>query len=65
MKIILLLVTILIGSTLSLSSEEIDCNKYDKISTEYAKCAANIVKKKSIEIKDKTSTKINNSKKKN
>ena len=64
MKIILFILTILIGSSYSTFADTEDCNKYDKLSTEYAKCTSELVKKKSLEIKSKTTLKIEEGKKK-
>ncbi|RPG96471.1 MAG: hypothetical protein CBD99_002660 [Candidatus Pelagibacter sp. TMED239] len=64
MKIILFVLTILIGSSYSVFADTEDCNKYDKLSAEYAKCTSEIIKKKSLEIKSKTSSKIEEGKKK-
>ena len=64
MKILLLILTIIIGSSFSAFAKTDDCNKYDKLSAEYAKCASELIKKKSLEIKDKTSIKIEEGKKK-
>ena len=55
---------ILIGSSYSTFADTEDCNKYDKLSTEYAKCTSELVKKKSLEIKSKTTLKIEEGKKK-
>mgnify|MGYP001235930501 CR=1 FL=1 len=41
-----------------------DCVKYDKLSKEYAKCNALLLKKKSLEIKVKASKEVENVKKK-
>jgi len=56
-KIILFIVTLFFIPHTTIASE-IDCNKYDKLSKEYTKCTSKIIKKKSLEIKDKTSTKF-------
>ena len=52
MKIIFFILTILIGSSYSTFADTVDCNKYDKLSTEYAKCKSELIKKKSLEIKN-------------
>ena len=62
-KIILFIVTLFFIPYTTIASEN-DCNKYDKLSKEYAKCTSKIIKKKSLEIKDKTSTKFEKGKKK-
>ena len=41
-----------------------DCNKFDKLSKEYAKCTSEIIKKKSSELKGKTVTKFEGAKSK-
>ena len=56
-KIILFIIAIIFIPHNIIASEN-DCNKYDKLSKEYAKCTSKIIKKKSLEIKDKTSTKF-------
>ena len=50
-------IILLIQNTLA---EEKDCNQYDKLSKEYAKCNSFLLKNKTLEIKDNTSKKINN-----
>ena len=64
MKIILFILTILIGSSSSTFADTEDCNKYDKLSAEYAKCTSELIKKKSLEIKIKTTSKLEEQKKK-
>ena len=41
-------------------AEEKDCNQYDKLSKEYAKCNSLLLKDKTLEIKENTTKKINN-----
>tara|TARA_Y100000992_G_scaffold160429_1_gene107373 strand:+ start:76 stop:342 length:267 start_codon:yes stop_codon:yes gene_type:complete len=64
MKIILFILTILIGTSYSAFADTEDCNKYDKLSAEYAKCTSELIKKKSLEIKSKTTSKLEEGKKK-
>ncbi len=64
MKIITFLLIILFTSSFYALSNTLDCNKFDKLSTEYAKCTSELIKKKSIEIKDKTASKLEKTKKK-
>ena len=64
MKLIISIFTILFFSSQYLYAEKNDCNKYEKISKEYATCTSNLLKNKSIEIKDKTTNKFIESKKK-
>ena len=64
MKIIFFILTILIGSSYSTFADTEDCNKYDKLSTEYAKCTSVLIKKKSLEIKIKTTSKLEEGKQK-
>ena len=64
MKIIFFILIILIGSSYSTFADKEDCNKYDKLSTEYAKCTSELIKKKSLEIKNKTTSKLEEGKKK-
>ena len=60
-----LLILTLSNVNLSLAD---DCNKFDKLSKEYAKCTAELIKEKTSEkaelIKEKTSEKYNDGKKK-
>ena len=62
-KIILFIITLFFIPNITIASEN-DCNKYDKLSKEYAKCTSKMIKKKSLDIKDKTSTKFDEGKKK-
>ena len=63
-KINLLFLTIIIISlNLSIASAK-DCSKLEKLSKEYAECNAYLVKKKAKSLKNKTSTKIDEGKKK-
>ena len=64
MKIILFILTILIGSSYSTFADAEDCNQYDKLSAEYAKCTSEVIKKKTLEIKNKTTSKVEEGKKK-
>ena len=69
MKIIKIIISVLFIylCNLTFSSAE-DCSKYDKLSTEYAKCTSDKLKKetseKAEEIKYKTAKKIEEGKKK-
>ena len=68
MKIKLFVYLIILTITkINLSLAE-DCSKFDKLSKEYAKCTAELIKKKTSEkaefIKEKTSEKYNDGKKK-
>ena len=54
---IIIFIILLIQNTLA---EEKDCNQYDKLSKEYAKCNSLLLKDKTLEIKENTTKKINN-----
>ena len=63
-KIHLFFLTIIIISlNLSIASAQ-DCNKLEKLSKEYAECNAKLLKKKTKNLKDKATTKIDAGKKK-
>ena len=64
MKIIISITFFLFISSHNLYAETIECDKYEKLSSEYAKCTSDLIKNKSVEIKDKTTTKFFESKKK-
>ena len=61
-KILILLIP-LICTNISIVLAQ-DCNKLDKLSKEYAKCNANLLKKNAEILKNKTSNKIDEGKKK-
>ena len=65
-KLVTYLIILTITNT-NLSNAD-DCNKFDKLSKEYAKCAAELIKEKTSEnaelIKEKASEKYNEGKKK-
>jgi hypothetical protein len=60
MKNLIIFVTIYFSLTFSTLSNESnnDCNKFDKLSKEYAKCATEVIKEKSSNVKEITSSKI-------
>jgi len=60
MKNLIIIVTIYLSLTLSSLSDESnnDCNKFDKLTKEYAKCATEVIKEKSSNVKEITSSKI-------
>ena len=60
MKSIITTITFVILLSQNTFAEEKDCNQYDKLSKEYAKCNSFLLKNKTLEIKDNTSKKINN-----
>ena len=64
MKLITNIAILLILLTYNSLSEENNCIKYDKLSKDYAKCNSELIKKKSIKIKDKASNKFKDTKKK-
>ena len=64
MKFIGNIIIILILLTYGAISDENTCNTHDKLSKEYAKCNSELIKKKSIKIKDKASNKLKDTKKK-
>ena len=49
MKKIFLVVAFLMSASCSVA-KTVDCNEYDKLSAEYAKCTSEFIKKKSLEI---------------
>jgi len=53
----IIFIILLIQNTLA---EEKDCNQYDKLSKEYAKCNSLLLKDKTLEIKENTTKQINN-----
>ena len=57
MKLIITIITFLILITHNTLAEDKDCNKYDKLSKEYAKCNSLLLKNRTLEIKEKTSKK--------
>ena len=63
MKLIGNIIILLILLTYGAMSDENTCNTYDKLSKEYAKCNSELIKKKSIKIKDKASDKLKDTKK--
>ena len=58
MKIITFVLLIFLTASYSAFSNTTDCDQFDKLSKEYAKCTSELIKKKSNEIKDKTIKKI-------
>ena len=64
MKFIGNIIIISILLTYGAISDETTCNTHDKLSKEYAKCNSELIKKKSIKIKDKASNKLKDTKKK-
>ncbi|MDC1091755.1 hypothetical protein OAS36_00355 [Candidatus Pelagibacter sp.] len=64
MKLLITLITSFILLIYSAVADETDCSKFDKVSKEYAKCNSLLLKKKSIEIKEKASKEIIIAKKK-
>ena len=59
MKIITSILIFFIISFKSAQAESKNCEQYEKLSKEYAKCTSKLIKKKSNEIKDKTVKKSN------
>ena len=57
MKSIITTITFIILLSQNTLAEEKDCNQYDKLSKEYAKCNSLLLKNKSSEIKENTSKK--------
>ena len=57
MKSIITTITFIILLSQNTFAEEKDCNQYDKLSKEYAKCNSLLLKDKTLEIKDNTSKK--------
>ena len=64
MKSIITTITFIILLSQNSLAEEQDCNQYDKLSKEYAKCNSLLLKNKTSEIKDNTTKKINSIKNK-
>ena len=56
-KSIIITITFIILLSQNSLAEEKDCNQYDKLSKEYAKCNSLLLKNKTLEIKEKTSKK--------
>ena len=59
MKLIITIITFFIMINYATLANENDCNQYDKLSKEYAKCNSLLLKNKSIEVKEKASKKSN------
>jgi len=57
MKSIIITITFIILLSQNSLAEEKDCNQYDKLSKEYAKCNSLLLKNKTLEIKENTSKK--------
>ena len=57
MKSIIATITFIILLSQNSLAEEKDCNQYDKLSKEYAKCNSLLLKNKTLEIKENTSKK--------
>jgi hypothetical protein len=57
MKSIITTITFIILLSQNTLAEEKDCNQYDKLSKEYAKCNTLLLKNKTSEIKENTSKK--------
>ncbi|MDA9609130.1 hypothetical protein N9S14_01255 [Candidatus Pelagibacter sp.] len=57
MKLIITTITFIILLSQNTLAEEKDCNQYDKLSKEYAKCNSLLLKNKTSEIKENTSKK--------
>jgi hypothetical protein len=57
MKSIITTITFIILLSQNSLAEEKDCNQYDKLSKEYAKCNSLLLKNKTLEIKENTSKK--------
>ncbi len=64
MKFLFLISILYFGLINQSYSDNNNCSKFDKLSKEYAKCTSEIIKKKSSELKIKTSTKIEGAKSK-
>ena len=60
MKSIITTITFVILLSQNTFAEEKDCNQYDKLSKEYAKCNSLLLKDKTLEIKENTTKKISN-----
>ena len=61
-KILILLTTLILTNKSIVLAQ--DCSKLDKLSKEYAECNANLLKKNAKSLKNKTSAKIEEGKKK-
>jgi hypothetical protein len=57
MKSIIITISFIILLSQNILAEEKDCNQYDKLSKEYAKCNSLLLKNKTLEIKENTSKK--------
>ena len=57
MKSIITIITFTILINHNTLAQEKNCNQYDKLSKEYAKCNSLLLKNKTLEIKEKTSKK--------
>ena len=57
MKSIIATITFIILLSQNSLAQEKDCNQYDKLSKEYAKCNSLLLKNKTLEIKENTSKK--------
>ena len=57
MKLIITTITFIILLSQNTLAEDKDCNQYDKLSKEYAKCNSLLLKNKTLEIKESTSKK--------
>ena len=57
MKSIIITISIIILLSQNILAEEKDCNQYDKLSKEYAKCNSLLLKNKTLEIKENASKK--------
>ena len=57
MKSIIITILFIILLSQNILAEEKDCNQYDKLSKEYAKCNSLLLKNKTLEIKENTSKK--------
>ena len=64
MKLITFILLIFLSTFFSAFSNTKDCGKFDKLSTDYAKCTSELIKNKSIEIKNKTASKLDYTKEK-
>ena len=60
MKSIITTITFIIILSQNTLAKVKDCNQYDKLSKEYAKCNSLLLKDKTLEIKENTTKKINN-----
>ena len=57
MKSIITIITFTILLSYNTLAEDKDCNQYDKLSKDYAKCNSLLLKNKTLEIKENTSKK--------